>query len=293
MQQTIAGVLAEVVEPQNPRGTVVLLHGIGLGAWFWEPWLPTLGEQFRVVALNLHSPGANPGLEDLVATVCGVVDALGPVILLGHSMGALVAQRVATQRTVVALVLLSPLPPGQVRMLPPWAGLRATLALAPDFLAGRPLKMSRQNYQRQGMNLLSEAEIDRWFPRVVPWPNRLVKDLARPPMVETEKVRCPVLVVVGKEDRLVPWEKGRILGDLYEGVVWRYDDMAHSAPLEPGGSRVLRDVLGWMLAPTGPKVLESEGFGPAEGVGHTARRQRRGEEMKKRSSYGQKAGHRS
>ena len=86
----------------------------------------------------------------------------------------------------------------------------------------------------------------------------------------------------------MPWEKSRLVADLYEGVCWRYDGMGHMPQVEIGGERVGRDVARWLEAPTRPEVIEAEGFGPGEGIGHERRRARRGEAMKRRSAYGQK-----
>ena len=94
--------------------------------------------------------------------------------------------------------------------------------------------------------------------------------------------------MLGRKDRLAPWEQVRVLGDLYEAVVWRYDDLGHMPPWEPAGLRMGRDIARYAINPSRPQVIESEGFNPTEGVGHEVRHARRGEAMKKRSAYGQK-----
>ena len=110
----------------------------------------------------------------------------------------------------------------------------------------------------------------------------------RRPVVDAMQMTSPVLIVLGKLDRMVPWQRGRILADLFEGVAWRYDTLGHMGPWEPGGERMGRDLVGFCAEPAGPVVIESEGFMPSEGAGHTLRRKRRGELMKRRSAYGQK-----
>jgi pimeloyl-ACP methyl ester carboxylesterase len=200
----------------------------------------------------------------------------------------LIAQLVAEKQELAGMVLLCPILPGQIRVLPDKRMVKSGIKLIPAFFLGKPLKVSRNSYQELGLNQLPESLVDTVYPKIVPWPNRLARQLLIPPRVAIERVCCPVLVVAGKEDRLVPWEKARVLGDLYEGVVWRYDKLAHMPPWEPLSERVASDILSWCQTPSRPQVLESEGFGPKEGVGHGLRRQRRGEEMKRRSAYGQK-----
>ncbi|MFZ5476982.1 MAG: alpha/beta hydrolase [Myxococcota bacterium] len=294
MSERVGPLLAERWRPPAPVRTAVLLHGIGLGPWFWEPWaLPFVAAGVEAVALAL--PGhdgerADVGLAACVDAVEAALDTFpGPVALVGHSMGGLVAQLVATRRALAGLALVCALPPGNVFHYTTRAGLRGAGALARDVLAGRPVVPGWDTYRGVGLAEIEEARAREVFDRIVPWPNRLVRELAlRRPVLDPLAVRSPVLVALGARDRLVDWRRARVLGDLYEGTVWRYDDVGHMPPWEPGGERMGRDVAAWCAAPARPVVLESEGFGPGEGVGTEVRRRRRGEEAKKRSAYGQK-----
>ncbi|MFN4158067.1 MAG: alpha/beta fold hydrolase [Gemmobacter sp.] len=98
------------------EGTVVLLHGLfssssGFGGL--PERLARAGVQ--VLAPDLPGHGASPAAEDLAgieATLAGVIDsqADGPLILVGHSMGAILATRLARRygERVERLVLLAP-----------------------------------------------------------------------------------------------------------------------------------------------------------------------------------------
>lgn len=278
---------ALVHEVSEPVATAVCLHGIGLGPWMWEAWLPLFAaEKVRVVAPDLHD-ASEGGIEGVVAQVHRLcVDIGGPISLVGHSFGGLVAQLLASRRDFHAVALVCPLPPGQVRLLP--APL-STLRVAAQALRGAPVRIPFDLYRKGGFNLLSEPDAQRAYDLVRPWPNRLVRELAQRPVVDPHAVVTPMLVAMGKQDGLLPWRKLRVLGDLYEAVVWRYDDLGHMPPLEPGGARMGRDVARFCASPWRPRVLESEGYGPEEGVGHEERRRRRGDAMKARSAYGQRS----
>ena len=81
---------------------LVLLHGLGEGALSWAAVAPRLAVQHRVLALDLRGHGASDwpgayGFERMRDDVVGVLDALGlgEVVLVGHSLGGVVAYLVA------------------------------------------------------------------------------------------------------------------------------------------------------------------------------------------------------
>lgn len=82
---------------QGPA-TVLLLHGIGGGQAIWRDTLPALAAAgWRAAAMDFPGYGASPGsptLDAMVAAVQELVAALGAqrTVLLGHSMGGMVAQ---------------------------------------------------------------------------------------------------------------------------------------------------------------------------------------------------------
>lgn len=280
----------EVAGPAGAPVTAVLLHGIGLGPWLFEPWRPFFAEAgVRTIALDLHS-GRDAGLAALVDDVADALDAIGGApAIVGHSMGALVGQLLAARCPLASLALVCPLPPGQIPLVPPRRAVLGVPEVVRALFTGGPLRVSWPLYRAVGLDVMDEPTARACYDRTRPWPNRLARDLAlaRPALAPTA-VALPVLVAIGRRDRLVSWDTARLLGDLYEAVTWRYDDLGHMPTWEPNGARMGRDLAAWVASPTRPQVLESEGYGPAEGVGHTLRRQRRGEEMKRRSAYGQK-----
>lgn len=294
MLQTFGSLQAEVHEVDAPALTALCLHGLGLGPWLWEGWLPSFrSRNIRVVAAQLPGHGTDAAsdvsLQDCVDAVVSALPHLpGPVALVGHSVGGLVAQLAAVGRDLHAVALVSPLPVGNVRMVPERGELRSGLKLLPALFAGRPVKVAWTDYRASGLAQLDEATARAVYDRITPWPNRLTRDLVRRPRIDPLQMTSPVLITLGKEDTLAPWSTVRLLADLYEGVCWRYDGVGHMGPVEPQAARMGEAVAGFVLEPSKPVVIESEGFRPDEGVGHTVRRGRRGEAMKKRSAYGQK-----
>ncbi|MEM7276780.1 MAG: alpha/beta hydrolase [Pseudomonadota bacterium] len=96
--------IAEVCAGSGPD--IVLLHGVGLQRASWDQQLSCLGQYGRVHALDLPGHGQSPALacdtphlNDYIASVQGYVSrhTQGPVVLIGHSLGALLAVSIAAK----------------------------------------------------------------------------------------------------------------------------------------------------------------------------------------------------
>ena len=94
--------------------TVLFLHGIGGGNMAFAPQIESFAVQgWRAVSWDMPGYGASAPIEPytfkgLAESCLTLIDALrGPVILVGHSMGGMVAQEVVARRpqAVRALVL--------------------------------------------------------------------------------------------------------------------------------------------------------------------------------------------
>ena len=125
--------------PAKPRAKPPLLfvHGGYCDAWCWEPYfLPWFAARgYAAHALSLRGHGASgghdalfvTGLDDYVADVEHIAGTLpSPPVLIGHSMGAAVVERMLTTRPVRAAALLAPIPPAGPRRPP--ASLPTTVA---------------------------------------------------------------------------------------------------------------------------------------------------------------------
>jgi pimeloyl-ACP methyl ester carboxylesterase len=105
--------------PNHPaRGRIVLLHGMTSQAATWWRVGPALAARgWQVVALDLPGHGRMPRLArplDLDTLVESVSDRLqGPVdLLIGHSLGAIIALALASWRPAAARALVLEEPPG-------------------------------------------------------------------------------------------------------------------------------------------------------------------------------------
>lgn len=115
------GVRLDYVEQGDAEGTpMVMLHGLSDSWRSYEPLLPHLPSSIHAFAITQRGhgdsdrPDAGYAVDDLAADVIAFMDAVGlpSAIVVGHSMGTIVAQRVAIDhpRRVSGLLLLAGAP---------------------------------------------------------------------------------------------------------------------------------------------------------------------------------------
>lgn len=105
---------------KKPKATIVLLHGINSSTAMWEPLAKKLPKQTRVIAIDLLGFGDSPRTSwpsyqvrvqaRSVAATLFLMKIRGPVIVVGHSLGALVAIDFARRYPLMTrqLILVSP-----------------------------------------------------------------------------------------------------------------------------------------------------------------------------------------
>lgn len=126
----------------SPQPALLFVPGAYHGAWCYAHYMTYFAQrQIDCFAIDLPGHGEMadaPGLAalgiealgDCVRRACGMLDR--PLVLVGHSMGAIPAMLAACHRTVQGLVLLAPSPPGNL------AGAQALPAVRHDGLIAPP-----------------------------------------------------------------------------------------------------------------------------------------------------------
>lgn len=100
--------LAKAIDVGSGESDIVLLHGIGQSSVVWKHVVDALQGRHRIVAFDLLGFGASPKPEwkqydadDHAQSVIASIKKTGlnkPIIIIGHSMGCLVAARIAVLR---------------------------------------------------------------------------------------------------------------------------------------------------------------------------------------------------
>jgi pimeloyl-ACP methyl ester carboxylesterase len=141
MLETAAGRLCYFDNAPAEAGapTVLLLHSSAASHRQWRALIAQLGQRWRVIAPDLIGYGGTPMMPqspimaDEVALLCGLLDGLdGPVHLVGHSYGGVVALELARARPqrIAALAVYEPVAFGLLRETTRYAAWREIALLA-------------------------------------------------------------------------------------------------------------------------------------------------------------------
>ncbi len=226
---------------------LVLLHGGGANAHWWDHLAPTLAARFHVVALDFRGHGDSDYPQTLVAGAFNDdLDALRvhlaevPVTLLGHSMGGGVAlahaaaQPRAPVRALIVVDVAAGASPGTRRGARLALALRRTYAMREEAIARYrflpPSKhvcealretIAAHSVQRQPDGRYGFKFDPRWF------------SMPARPRPALERILCPTLILRGSESTLLTADGARrLVAELPNSRCVVIDAAGHHVPLD-------------------------------------------------------------
>ena len=252
------GVTLEYVERGDRTGTpVVFLHGVTDSWRSFEPMLPHLPASIRAIAVTQRGHGGSSRPEDyryvdFSADVAALLDALDirSAVVVGHSMGSLVAQRFAIdhpERTA-GLVLLGAMPTikGHPDVQALWDGALATLADPVDPALAREFQVSTLAQP------IAPALLDTYVAESLKVPARVWKATFREFLdsdfsSEIGRISAPTLVIAADKDAFSRrQERDALVAGIRGAVATDYVGAGHAMHWEEP-ARVARDVAGFVM----------------------------------------------
>jgi len=248
--------------------TVFMIHGMWSGPWCWENYRSVFEPAgYRCVATTLPFHEMDPrGIPDPRLGTTSLLDYAGALerqirqlpekpVVMGHSMGGLLAQMLGARALAKALVLLTPAAPAGIAAVTP-SVIRGFWSIQTRW--GWWRKPTRQTFAEAAyslLHLLPEAQQRQAYDRFVFDSGRAtfeigywLLDMRGAARVDAAKVTCPVLVVGGTRDRMTPASVVRKVARRY-GTVSTYREFvnhAHWVLGEPGWEEVAGYALAWL-----------------------------------------------
>jgi len=226
---------------------VVLCHGVGLDLHMWEAQVNALLGRFQILRYDMLGHGetpAQPGVTGIGAFSQQLFNLLkylemGPVSLVGFSMGGVTAQHFALQHPTLLrqLVLMNTV---YRRTADELAGVRARLELT----------------DKEGLTPIADAAVRRWFEPTFVEKNPQIIATIRRRLLSNDvggyltayrvfvnaddeigdglnQVTCPTLVLTGELDSgSTPQIAQRMITDLKTGQLIVFEGLRHMAPVE-------------------------------------------------------------
>ncbi|MEM7117122.1 MAG: alpha/beta hydrolase [Chloroflexota bacterium] len=203
--------------------TIVFAHGLFVTAKSWEEWVPF----FEAKGYTCHTP-ANPyhegtpqemwnntpkelgmvTFEDLVEHLSRFIDTLPEKpIVIGHSLGGLVVQKLVELRKAEAGVCIDGAAPAGI-ITTKWSFLRANIPILNPLKGDSVFYPTKKWFHYAFGNTMTRAESDKVFDKlVVPEsrniPRGTTKEFAK---IDFTKPHAPLLFIAGEKDHIIPKE---------------------------------------------------------------------------------------
>jgi non-heme chloroperoxidase len=259
----------------TPSVPVVFIHGLWIHSAAWQPWV----ELFRTAGYDPIAPGwpgdsdtveltrkdpdavAGQGLDDITGAYLDVIrDLPAKPIVIGHSFGGTIAQKLLAGGVAAGAVAIDP---GQIKGVKPLplAQIRSGLpVLSKPGNRKRAVALTSKQFRYGFGNAIPQGESDELHDRwAIPGPGKPLFEASAanfkrssPAAVDTRRRdRGPLLITAGGQDHTVPEVVARAAYKLYSGsgAITDYHvfpDRGHSLVLDHGWREVADFTLSWL-----------------------------------------------
>jgi alpha-beta hydrolase superfamily lysophospholipase len=249
-------------EPQSAsRSTPILfVHGMWHAAWCWEEhFLPYFAQRgYTVHAMSLRGHGGSEGRErlrwatmaDYISDAKQIIEQIGQTpILVGHSMGGAIVQKVLESYQAPAAILLASAPhtgliPATVRVF-----LRHPLAVIKVNLKLSLLPVVRTPSMAQEILFsadMPKEQLQGYFSRIQDEAYCAYMDLLGLNLPRPKRVKTPVLVLGAADDTVFAQGETERMARAYGTQAEFFANMAHNMMLEAGWQSVADRMLAWL-----------------------------------------------
>jgi len=255
---TIGGLSALVTAPVTETGPPILfVHGyFGLAIAFERMMECLTAKGHRCVAIDLRGHGdsalnGNLGkvsIHDYADDVDRVARLLGDPIIVGHSMGGLLAQLAAVRGVARGIVLLTPAPPRGIPVLSVKLAVHQAKYM-PAILTSRVVVPGRSDLRALVLNRVPEAEQEVLLDLLVPDSGRAALQMSVLGVpIPRERVTAPVLVIAGDMDLFIPISRAVRVAARYNAPLRVAPGRGHMLIIEPGYEEICGWIAEWVRA---------------------------------------------
>lgn len=252
------------------KQSIVLVHGMwsrgvlfsGFKNFFQEKGYeciePDLPMHTKEKSINMQV--GNLGFLDFTEHIAKIIQKMeNPPVVMGHSMGGLIALKLAEMGLAKKAVLITPATQRGIMNI----GIKPIFGFLPAFTTPffwkKPLLPSKK-----GLNFIfgevPQSLKESMFNFLVPESGRALFEIALWPLdlkkstyIDNTKINCPVLQIAGKKDNIIPYpvlkKQADILSDNLKDFKFKaYENKGHGILWEQDWDKVANDINIWLEA---------------------------------------------
>jgi pimeloyl-ACP methyl ester carboxylesterase len=243
--------------PHAHRRAVLFIHGYFASASVFAEWVPFFAARgMPAYAVNLRGREGSgqdvdlgrTSITDFVADAAAVARHLDKPIVIGHSMGGLIAQCLAERGLAQGIGMLAPIPPKGIRFMT-FKMMMRQLKYLPAIYGSGVVAPTLEDLKAVVLNHIPESQQAEVIATFIPDSGRAAKEMSISGVpVDQRRVRAPALVVAADDDQFVPLETCRQIAVLYHASMQTVLGHGHMMPLEPGWQSIADTVARWAVS---------------------------------------------
>lgn len=232
-----------------------MIHGMWATASLWDNYahfFESQGYNTKAITLLYHSNSKDRlkdiGVMDYVQQAKTEIEKLSDKpIIIGHSMGALIAQKLGEMGLAEKLALVAPSAPKGISVMTPSALITFSANIC-DVVLKKPFLIPFKNASYGQMNTMShEKQIGVYRDFVYESGLAAYEIVSGKIDVDENKVTCPVLVIAGGQDRATPPKVVRKVADKYNALCVEYPGHCHVSLVKGlGWEKIAEDISRWI-----------------------------------------------
>lgn len=247
---------------------ILFIHGMFLNPHSWDRWRTyfiDLGYECLAPPWPLHD-GSPPdlrrniplglgklSLKDVYNHYLAVLANMNePPVVIGHSLGGLITQKLASDGLIRAGVGICSVAPNRMLSFD-WGFLRNSAAITNPFAGSDPYEMTPEEFHQNFANTLSEAESNVNYQKYAMHESRQVlRDImGEEGQVDFQKPHVPLLFIGAEKDEIIPASLVKKNAHAYEDErshheYAEFSDRGHFICGEPRWQEVAERVANWL-----------------------------------------------
>lgn len=256
--------LMGVSQEKTPSKNIVLIHGAWSTANIWnnyntyflEQGFNTISPTFHYHSLEQNDTLIGVSMEDYVNQIRTILKSFDiPPIVIAHSMGCIIAQRLAVEGLVEKMILIAP--PANYGMMPPSESIESIKWVNEiNQLKSSLVKPTFEQAVNGMLHNLSEKKQKEVYAKMTPESGLVMKEMIwiknlfgnKPNKIKYSKIDVPTLFVSGGIDNSSPVELSEKLVKKYKNHVDLkvFEKNAHWMMEEKNWKTIVKYINNWI-----------------------------------------------